>query len=97
MDLTYFVALGLALIVGFTGALIFVARQGHSKRRLLGWATLVSVIVDFAFLIDWTRVSEFPIALLALDLVFFTLYGVIGCALGILPVLAVRKALRRTD
>jgi len=97
MDLTYFVALGLALVIGLVAAVIFVARQGQSKRRLLAWAVLVSAIADFVLLIDWSYVGEYPLWILAIDLFFFAIYGFVGCALGALPVLLLRKLLRKDD
>lgn len=95
MDFTYFIALGLALLIGFVSAIIFVARKGQSKRKLVGWATVASVVADFILLIDWSHISEYPLWIFGLDLIFFVIYGVVGCALGAFPVLIARMLIRK--
>jgi hypothetical protein len=95
MDFTYFVALGLALVIGFVAAVIYVTRGGQSRRKLFGWALLASVAADFALLIDWTYVTEYPLWMFGLDLIFFVIYGLIGCAIGASPVLFVRRLFRK--
>ena len=94
MDFTYLVALVLSLAVGFVGSLLFVAVHGRSFRRLIAVTLAVSIIADFALLIDWSRSDEITAAFLLTDAAFFIVYGSVGCALGALPVLAIRRVYR---
>lgn len=95
MDFTYYIAAFLALIIGFIASIMFVAAKGHSKRRLLSFALAGSLAVNFSMLINWAHVGEVSAGLLLLDFAFIILFSFAGCALGTLPVLAVRKVWRQ--
>ena len=94
MDFTYFVAGFLSLLIGFGGAIIFVAMRGRSYRRLLVTAVAIAVGADFALLLDWSHMASMTAGLLLADLMFFTLYAFAGCSLGAFPVLAGRRVVR---
>lgn len=95
MDLTYIVAGLISVVVGFVGGGIFVLVQGQSYRRLLAAAVAVAVVADFVLLLDWSRVAEITPTFLLTDLAFFTLYALVGCSLGALPLLGGRRLYRR--
>ncbi|SRR5690606_3310619 len=93
MDFTYYVAFALSLVIGFVGALIFVMLKGSSYWRFALTTLLVAVFADFALLIDWSYADEMTDVLL-LDAAFFTAYGLVGCAIGAVPVLGARGIYR---
>lgn len=95
MDFTYLVALFLSVVIGFAGALVFIAMRGRSYRRLAIAVLLVIVAADFALLLDWSRVNQFTLSLLLTDAAFFVGYGLLGGLMGALPVLGLRAAYRR--
>ena len=95
MDLTYFVALALSVIIGFASALVFIAARGRSYLRLATVALIVAVAADFALLIDWSHLEKMNATFLLTDAAFFAGYGLIGCVVGALPVLGSRGIYRR--
>lgn len=95
MDFTYFFAGFIGLVVGLLAAIIFAARKGVSKRRLIFIATAIAVALDGALLISWPHITASDAAVLLFDLLFFILYSVVGCTLGALPVLLARYVWRR--
>lgn len=95
MDLTYFVAGFLALIVGFVGATIFVTAGGTSLWQLLAATVGVTLLTDFALLLDWGRTDQMTLGFLLTDLAFFTLYALVGCSVGAAPLIATRQLFRR--
>lgn len=94
MDFTYHVALALSVVIGFAGALIFVALKGRSYWRLALTTVLVAVFADFALLVDWRRANEMTAAFLRTDAAYFAVYGLVGCAIGALPVIGARWIFR---
>jgi hypothetical protein len=94
MDFTYYVAAVLSLVIGFVGAIIFVATRGRSYWQLLVTALAIALIADFALLLDWSHADQMTAGWLLTDLAFFAVYGVVGCSVGALPVLAVRRVIR---
>lgn len=95
MDFTYLVALILSVVIGFAGALVFIAMRGRSYRRLVVSVLLVIVAADFALLLDWSRANEFTASILLADAAFFVGYGLVGGLIGALPVLSLRAAYRK--
>jgi hypothetical protein len=95
MDFTYLVALVLSVIIGFAGALMFIAMRGQSYRRFAISVVFVIVAADFALLVDWSRANEFTASFLLTDAAFFVGYGIVGGLIGALPVLGLRAAYRR--
>jgi len=55
---------------------------------------LVAVIIDFALLVDWSRANEMTAAFLLTDAAFFAVYGLVGCAIGALPIIGARGLYR---
>jgi len=94
MDFTYLIALVFALLVGFAGSLLFLAIRGRAYWRLIASTLAVSVIADYALLIDWSRVDQYDTEFVLLDAAFFFGYGVIGCSIGTFPALAARAIYR---
>ncbi len=94
MDFTYIVAAIISFVVGIVGGGIFVLARGQSFRRLLAVTIPVAVLIDFALLLNWSRVDEMTTALFMTDLAFFMLYALVGCSLGALPFLAGRRLYR---
>lgn len=93
MDVTYFIAGFIAVIVGFCASLVFVLTNQRSKRHLLGFAVLAALAIDGMVLINWTRVGEIPVGFLLLDFAFFFTYSLVGCAVGASVPLALRRLL----
>ena len=94
MDFTYFVAFFLSLAVGFVCAIIYVALGSHRWDRLLVCSAAISVVLDFALLIDWAQFNSQYLALLLFDLLIFAFYAVVGVVFGVSPVLAARSLFR---
>jgi len=94
VDFTYFLAGFLSLLIGFLGAVVFVLTRGRSYLRLLGITVVISLIADFALLLDWSRTDDMTAELLLTDLAFFTVYAFVGCIIGSLPVLGSRQLYR---
>lgn len=95
MDFTYFVAGFIAVVVGAVSGSLFLLVRGESFWRLLAVMVTITVLVDFALLLDWSRVEHMTTALLLTDMGFFTVYALVGCSLGALPLLATRGVYRR--
>lgn len=95
MDFTYLVALLLSVVIGFTGALVFIAMRGRSYWRLAISVLLVTVTADFALLLDWSKADEFTASFLLTDAAFFVGCGLVGSLIGPLPVLGLRAGYRR--
>lgn len=96
MDFTYFVAgFIIAVVVGVIAGTIFLLAKGESFWRLMVISVPVAVIADFGLLLDFSRVEAFTIVSLLPDFGFFSLYGMVGCALGALPLIAARGVYRR--
>lgn len=95
MDFTYFIAAFLAVVVGFLGAIAFVIAQGQSLSRLIWSAIGITIVLDFAFLINWANVDQEALPVLFIDLAVFTIYAMVGCTIGVAPVLALRRLLKR--
>lgn len=94
MDFTYFVGLALSVIIGFASALVFITVRGRSYLRLAAFSLIAAVAADFALLIDWRHAGEMTATFLLIDAAFFTVYGLIGCVVGALPVLGSRAVYR---
>lgn len=88
MDFTYYVAFALSVLIGFVGALVFVMLKRRSYWRFALTILLVAVFADFSLLVDWSHANEMTAALLLTDAAYFTAYGLVGCAIGALPVVA---------
>ena len=94
MDFTYFFAGILSVLIGLAFAVASVALRGRSVWQIFALAVGVSVAADFAFLLNWSRVSEMTTIFLATDFLAFFVYSVVGCALGIAPVIWLRRLFR---
>lgn len=94
MDFTYIVAGFISVVVGAVGGSIFVMMQGQSYWRLLAGTVPVAIVVDFALLLDWSGVEPMTITFVLTDLAFFTVYALVGCSLGALPLLCGRRLYR---
>ena len=94
MDFTYFFAGILAALIGLIFAIIFVVLRGRSFRRVLAFSIVVSIAADFALLLDWSRASEMTAIFLATDFLAFFVYSLVGCAVGIAPVIWLRRLFR---
>ena len=100
MDLTGLFALLFAGIVGFVIALTFAIRRGRSYARLSASILSLSVIADFALLVDWSRSDKITTQFLLSDAILFAMTGLIGGAVGAAPVLLcywVYQAAKRRD
>lgn len=94
MDFTYFVAFALSVVIVFVSALIFIALKGRSYWRFSLTTLLVAVFAAFALLVDWRHANEMSAVFLLTDASFFTVYGLVGCAIGALPVIGARGIYR---
>ena len=94
MDFTYYIAAILALIIGFVGSIIFVATRGRSKRRLIAFALVASLAVNFSTLINWSQVGGVSAGFLLVDFAFIIAFSFLGCVLGVLPILGLRMLWR---
>ena len=94
MDPTYFVAFALSVVIGFVSALIFIAMKGRSYGRFTLATLLAAVFADFALLVDWRHANEMTALFLLTDAAIFAVYGLIGGAIGALPVICARSAYR---
>jgi hypothetical protein len=95
MDFTYIVAGFISVVVGFIGAGLFLLMRGQSFRHLLAATVPVAIVIDFVLLLDWSRVEPMTTAFFLTDLAFFTIYALVGCSLGALPLLFARRLYRR--
>lgn len=95
MDFTYFVAGFVALIVGIAGSIIFVVKRGHSFPLLFASLVAVTVVIDFMLLIDWCTADFITANFLVTDFAFFTVFALVGCSIGTIPVLAGRVLYRK--
>jgi hypothetical protein len=95
MDFTYIVAAFLSVVVGAVAGSLFILLKGLSFWRLLAVSVPAAIVIDFALLIDWSRMEQMTTVLLLTDFAFFTLYSLVGCSLGALPLLAGRQLYRR--
>jgi len=94
MDYTYFVAGFIGLVVGLVVGTVLAAMGWGGKRRLVGVSFGLSLLLNTVLLIDWTQTGSLPLGFLILDLGMIALFTLIGCAVGIVPPLAVRRLLR---
>ena len=94
MDFTYLVASFIAVVVGLVVGTLFVALRWGSKRRLLIVSFGVSLLLAGVLLIDWSQISSLPIEFVVLDLMMVALYAFVGCGVGTIPPLAVRRLTR---
>jgi len=94
VDFTYLVAGLLSLLIGFVGAILFVLLRWQSYKRLLTITVLITLIADFALLLDWSRTDEMTADFLLIDLAFFAIYALIGCSITALVVLGSRRLYR---
>lgn len=88
MDLTYYAAGALSIVIGFVGALFLVGMKSRSYWRFALITLVASVFADCVLLVDWSHANEMTAVLLLTDAAFFTAYGLVGCAIGALPVVA---------
>jgi hypothetical protein len=95
MDFTYLIAGFVAIIVGVGGSVIFIIKRDRSFRLLLAWLIAVTVVIDFMLLVDWSHADSMTANLLLTDFAFFTLYALIGCPIGAVPVVAGRALYRK--
>lgn len=95
MDFTYIVAGFISVVVGAVGGSLFLLVRGESYRRLLAATVPVAIVADFVLLLDWNRVEQMTTTFFLTDLAFFTLYALVGCSLGALPLLGARRLYRR--
>lgn len=95
MDFTYLVAFALSVLVGFAIALalIIAGRTPNRKHYRIGVAGVIAT--DYLLLINWSAITLNEIWILAVDLAFFTIYGCMGIAIGMLPVIAAVTITRR--
>lgn len=94
MDFTYYVAFALSVVIGFASALIFIALKGRSYWRFTAASLLAAVFADFALLVDWSHAREMTAIFLLTDAAIFAVYGLVGCAIGALPVIGARSVYR---
>lgn len=95
MDFTYYVALVLALLVGGTVAVVLALVHKPLNWKAYRIAVIIAVALDFLLLVNWSALPFGEAWILLADLLFFSLYSLVGCALGMLPVKAVRAIVRR--
>ncbi len=94
MDFTYLIAGFIGVVVGAIAGSLFLLMRGESFWRLLAVTVPISVVVDFALLLDWSRVEPMTTTFFLTDLAFFTVYALVGCSLGALPFLGARRLYR---
>ncbi|WP_414977360.1 hypothetical protein [Brevundimonas sp.] len=94
MDVTYFIACFMGIVVGLFTGTVFVTLGLGRKRKLLAVSSAVSLLLAAVLLIDWRHTGSLPLGFVVLDLLFVAIYTVVGCGLGILPPLAVRRLVR---
>lgn len=94
MDITYFVAGFIALVIGLVAGVVFVIIRGKSTLRLIAAASAIAVVLDGALLIDWSHIGEAPVWIIVIDCLVFTTYSIVGCTAGAFPALAARSAWR---
>ena len=87
MDFTGIIALFLNGIVGFVSALTFALRGSRNYALLFTTILGVSILADFALLVDWSRSGEITTEFLLNDAVLFAMTGLIGGVVGAAPVL----------
>jgi len=87
MDFTGIIALLLSGIAGFVIALTFAMWSSRSYALLFATILSVSVLADFALLVDWSRSDQITTEFLLNDAVLFAVTGLIGGAVGAAPVL----------
>jgi hypothetical protein len=95
MDFTYLLGGLISVLVGFAGAILFVAAKSESIGRFLLSVVVASVVLSFVMLMDWGFISQQPINFFASSLLIFVVYAVLGCCLGASPVIGARDLLRR--
>ncbi len=74
MDFTYLIAGFFAVLIGLVFAFVFVVSRGRSFHRVFAISIVVSIAADFAFLIDWSRVSEMTAIFVGTEFVAFFLF-----------------------
>jgi len=95
MDFTYYVAFVLALLVGGITATVLVLARKPLNAKGYRVSVTFAVALDFLLLVNWSALPLEEAWVLSADLLFFSLYSLVGCALGMLPVKAVRAIVRR--
>ena len=95
MDYTYYMVGIIALIVGFVAGLVFVILKRTSKRRLFATAFALAMLLSGALLINWAHIGDTPPVFILADIVFFSLYSLVGCVIGASPFLLARFAWRK--
>lgn len=90
MDFTYYAAFALSIVIGFVGALIFILLRGRSYWRFALVTLVAAVFADFALLVNWRYANEMTAEFLLTDAAFFAGFGIVGCAIGALPVIGTR-------
>ncbi len=95
MDFTYFVALALSALFGFIVAAALVAAGKAPTLKHYRTTVFSMMAIDYLVLINWPAVTFQESWILAVDFVFFTIYGVIGVAIGMFPVIAARAIIQR--
>ena len=95
MDYTYFMAGLIALVVGLVAGVVFVTSRGRSKLRLLAIASGIAFVLDWALLINWKHGGEMSVELFLSDVLFFAIYSIIGCMMGVSPALVARYLWRK--
>ena len=96
MDFTYFFAALIGLTIGVLSTVVFLVKKRTSKRHLIGWAFGSSLLANGLFLIRWIAASDAPLWFIGLDFAFIATFTLIGCAIGIIPILSVRYLWRKT-
>jgi len=94
VDFTYLAALFIAIFCGVIVALVSLVATRMKARTVLFAAFASALAVNLVGLIDWDRVDPNELGFLALDLLFFTVFGLVGCSLGAGLVFGIRRIYR---
>lgn len=95
MDFTYWIAFALSLLAGFIAAFALVAAGKQPTRKHYRRIVASMIAVDYLLLINWSAITLEESWILAVDLVFFTIYGAIGAAIGMFPAIIIGAIVRR--
>ncbi|WP_423602674.1 hypothetical protein [Sphingomonas sp. MS122] len=95
MDFTYWIAFALSLLVGLVTAFALVAAGKQPTRKHYRRIVASVVAIDCLLLINWSAITLEESWILAVDLVFFTIYGALGAAIGMFPAIVVGAIVRR--
>ena len=94
MDFTYIIAGIISLLIGALGSGLFLLLRGESFWRLLAVTVPIAIVIDFALLLDWSQIEPMTTAFFLTDLAFFSVYALVGCSLGSLPLFGARQLYR---